>query len=916
MPTRPSFRKLNPSDAPILFLSLSSPTQPLSAVDEVAETVVAQRISMVDGVAQVQVFGSQKYAVRAQVDPSKLASMNIGIDQVAQSIRSGTVKKPTGTLYGPHTNYSIQTNDQLMDARQMRPLIVAVKKGVPVRLDEIATVTDSVENDKVANWTKTGRAIVLAVYRQPGTNTVQVIEDVKTLLPELGAQIPASVKLGILFDRSKSIRDSVQDVEITLGVTIALVILVIFVFLRNGMATIIPSLSLPMSLVGTFACMALLDFSLNNLSLMALTLCVGFVVDDAIVVLENIVRHMEMGEDAFQASLKGTAEVGFTIVSMTTSLVAVFIPILFMSGMLGRLFREFAVTITCAILISAVVSLTLIPMLCSRFLRPVPTRHTWLYNLFEGMFDALRDSYAFVLRLVLRLKPIVLVLSFGLVFVTWWLFRHVTTGFIPSVDIGQIHLNAQGPQDTSFEAMEEHMRKISDIVARDPNVQDFMCAAGGSGPSPTGNAGRMFITLKPRDQRKLSADDVIQELRRKFAHVPGIKVYMQNPPAIRIGGMSSKGMYQFTLQGLDLHELYAATDLLKDKIREIPGVQDANTDLEQGSLQANLVVDRDKASSLGLTSRAIDQALGLAYGSSQIATIYTDTNEYKVILEVAPEFSSNPNMLRQLYVRASGGNLVPLSTIAHFTRGSGPLQVNHLGQLPSATISYNLKPGASLGSIVAQIQNVARNVLPAGVTASLQGNAQAFQSSFSSLIWLLLIAIVVIYIVLGILYESFAHPITILSGLPSAGIGALLTLIVFGVDLDIYGFLGLIMLIGIVKKNAIMMIDHALEIERRHAKSPEESVYEAALIRFRPIMMTTMAAIMGSLPIAVGLGSGAEARQPLGLAVVGGLLVSQLLTLFITPVVYVYVEKASRFFGRRPNLAPRIQVWAETGSGS
>ena len=901
MPTRPFYKKVNPADMPILYLQIYSDTLPIRQVDEYAETLVAQSISMVEGVAQVNVFGSQKYAVRVRVDPRKLAATNTSIDQVANAITNGTVKLPTGALQGRHGYSNIQSNDQLLNAKEMAPLIVAAKNGVPVRLEQLGEVQDSVENTLVTNFTKHGRAIVLAVQRQPGTNVVQIIDDVLAKVPQLEKQLPASVHMDVLFDRSINIRESVRDVEFTLAVTIALVVLVIAVFLRNWRATAISSLSLPTSLLGTTAAMALLSYSLDDMSLMALTLCVGFVVDDAIVVLESIVRHLEMGKDPQAAALEGTREVSFTILSMTLSLVAVFIPLLFLPGLIGRLFREFAVTMTASIVISGFISLTLIPMLCSRFLRQEKKAKA---SYFEDLFDEALDWYDRGLHLVLRHKFLTMLAMVILIVMTGWLLVICPKGFIPSADTGQIFGNTEAFQSISFDDMKRHQREFSEILDKEPAIRNFMSAIGASPMGASGlNQGRVVIALQPRNQRKLSADQLIQKLRRETANIPGMKLYMQNPQSIRIGGQSTKGAYQVTLQGTDLFQLYGSVKALQEAIRAVPGVQDPTTDVNPSSLQAYIKINRDKASSLGLTAQQIDRALASAYGTRQVSTLYTDSNEYKVILEVLPEFGSGPSQLPLLYVRNKTGQMIPLSTFATIKKRVGPLTVTHLGQLPSATLSFNLVPGSSLGEVVADIQEVARKTLPANITASFQGQAQAFQSAVQEMLVLLVVAVLVIYIVLGILYESFAHPFTILTGLPSAGLGAVLTLMVFGKDLDVYGFLGLILLIGIVKKNAIMMVDHALECERKHAMAPDKAIHEACLVRFRPIMMTTLAAIMGSIPLASGLGAGGEARQSLGLAVLGGLIFSQLLTLFITPVIYVYIDGA-------PGKLSRAMKWA------
>jgi HAE1 family hydrophobic/amphiphilic exporter-1 len=902
LPAPPSYQKVNPADQPVLYLALHSATQPLSAVDEYAQTFIAQRISTVSGVAQVQVFGSQKYAVRLRVDPDALASRGMGIDEVRSAIEQGNVNLPTGILQGPRQSFTLETSGQLTSAAAYRPLVVAYRGGSPVRLQDIGYAADSVENDKIASWYNDTRAIVLAIQRQPGTNTVEVVNRIRELLPVLRAAIPASVDLAVLYDRSASIRDSVNDVKFTLFLAVCLVVLVIFLFLRNLSATVIPSLALPFSIVGTFSIMYLLGYSLDNLSLMALTLAVGFVVDDAIVMLENIVRHMEEGEGVLEAAIKGSKEIGFTILSMTLSLAVVFLPVLFMGGVVGRLLHEFAVTIGAAILVSGIVSLTLTPMLCSRFLRPPgQVRHGRLYMASERVFNGMLSAYDRTLTRVLRHRRATLLLSFVLLAATVYLFVVIPKGFLPNEDTGAIFGFTEAAQGISFEDMARHQQEVSRIVRSEPAVRSAMSSIGPSGPNVASNSGRIFLMLKPREER-MSAEGLIQELRPKLAAIPGIRAFLQNLPPIRIGGQLTKSQYQLTLQGTDTDELYRMAPLLEARIRELPGLQDVTSDLQIANPQIGVEIDRDKAKVTGLSAQQIEDALFSAYGSRQISTIFTPTNTYKVILELDPRYQEDPSALSRLYVRSSNGALVPLTAVTKRTPGLGPLLVNHLGQLPSVTISFNLRPGVSLGEAVTAVNREARAALPATITTSFQGTAQAFQASLKGLGILLLMAILVIYIVLGILYESFVHPLTILSGLPSAGFGALLALLLFRMDLNLYGFVGVIMLVGIVKKNAIMMIDFALEAERKEGKGPQEAIHQGCLVRFRPIMMTTMSALMATLPIAVGFGAGAESRRPMGIAVVGGLLFSQLITLYLTPVVYVYLDKVQGYMRRRRRI--------------
>ena len=894
MPSPPSFRKHNPADMPILYLSLSSPTLPLTVLDRLGQTM-SQRLSTILGVAQVQVRGSEKYAVRIQLDPIALKAFDLDVDEVAKAVDAQNTNRPMGELSNARRRLTLQANGQLDSAKEYRNIVVAVRNGRAVRLEEVANVIDSVEDDKSAAWLFTrdskAQSIFLAVYKQPGMNTLEVAKAVKAVMPGLTDTMPAAARLTILRDGSRPIEASINEIQFTMLLTLALVVMVIFLFIRNVSATVIPSLSLPMSIIGTFAIMYTLGYSLDNMSLMALTLSVGFVVDDSIVMLENIVRHMEMGKNRLQAALDGAREVGFTIISMTLSLVAIFIPLFFLGGIIGRLFREFAVTIGVAVLVSGVISLTLTPMLCSRFLRePHLLHHGRTYKATEAMYQALVNFYDRSLRFVLHHRLVTLLFSVVVLVATAYLFTIVPKGFIPAEDRDMIIIQTETAQDIAWPSLVDHVMKLSKILQKNENVDRFLVDVDTSA--------FMLVVLKPRSERLQNVDQIIQELRPKLNSIPGIRAMPINRPPINVGGRRSRSLYQLTLQGLDLDQLYASAEKLEQAMREQPALLDVSSDLQLLNPELHVDIDRNRALLLGISPRLIEDTLYSAYGTRTVSSIYGANDQYNVILEFLPEYQTDAMVLDKLYVRSSQGKLVPLTSVASMHEGVGPLSINHTGQLPSVTLSFNIQPGTALSDVLADVKKLTDTVLPEGVHPSFQGNAQQFQSSQASMGWLLGLAIIVIYIVLGILYESFIHPLTILTALPFAGFGALLTLLLFHTELSVYAFVGIIMLVGLVKKNGIMMVDFAV-VAQQQGKSPIDAIHDACIIRFRPIMMTTMAALMAGLPIALGYGAGAESRRPLGLAVVGGLLFSQTLTLYVTPVFYTYMENLQQWLKRK-----------------
>jgi multidrug efflux pump len=897
LPAPPTYSKSNPADTPVLTLAIASETTPLAKVDDFADSILAQKISQVSGVGLVTLNGGQKPAVRVQVDPAALAGLGLSLEDLRAVVAQANVNQPKGTIDGRRQAYTLATNDQLTSAAAYMPLIIAYKNGAPVRLIDVADIVDGVENALLAGWADERRAIILNVQRQPGANVIQVADRVKGLLPKLQASLPRGVTMKILADRTETVRASVDDVQMTLALTIILVIAVMYVFLRSLRATVIPSVAVPLSLIGTFGVMYLIGYSLNNLSMMALTISTGFVVDDAIVMIENIARYIEQGDAPFEAALKGAKQIGFTIISLTVSLVAVLIPLLLMSGVIGRLFREFAITLAVAIGVSALLSLTLTPMMCAELLRPEKEmKHGWFQRLSERGFERVLAFYDHGLKWVLAHQPLTLAVTIGTFLLTLLLAYFVPKGFFPQQDTGLIIGTTEAAPDVSFPRMMDRQRALADIVMRDPDVATVASFIGADGTNMTANSGRLSISLEPRSERSASADEIIGRLQPKLAGVEGIAVYLQSVQDLQIDNRVARTQYQYTLEDANTEELRTWAERLYDRLRVLPELKDVASDLGTGGLSATLEIDRDTASRLGVRPLAIDDTLYDAFGQRQISTIFTQLNQYRVILEVKPELQKNPQALEQIYVRSDSGQPVPLSAFTTFHTASTPVSINHQGQFPSVTLSFNLAPAVSLGRAVEAIHEVDREIgLPPSVRADFQGTAAAFKESLASEPLLILAALLTVYIVLGVLYESYIHPVTILSTLPSAGVGAFVALMLVRIEFSIIALIGIVLLIGIVKKNAIMMIDFALEAERERNLPPEASIHEACLLRFRPIMMTTMAALLGGLPLALGSGTGSELRRPLGVAIVGGLLISQVLTLYTTPVVYLYMERLARW---------------------
>ena len=913
LPGNPFYHKVNPADSPILILSLTSDTMTLPQMYDAADSILSQKLAQVSGVGQVFVGGAARPAVRAEVNPNQLNKLGLGLDAVRNALSAANANRPKGRLSNAQNVWAIQDNDQIKLADQYRPLIVAYQNGAPVRLGDVAEVQDSVEDTRViglaAENSKEAQAkpaVLIIIFRQPGANIIEAVDNVRALLPQLSSSISPAIKIAVVMDRTTTIRASVHDIEFTLVISVILVIFVVFIFLRTLRATAIPSIAVPVSLIGTFAVMYLLGYSLDNLSLMALAISTGFVVDDAIVVLENITRYLEQGMTAAAAAFRGAKEIGFTVLSMSTSLVAVFIPILMMGGIVGRLFREFAVTLSVAIAVSLLVSLSTTPMMCAQILKPLHQEHHGrAYRFTQGVFDGVLSLYRLILRWVLRHQPLTLAITVATACLTVYLYIMVPKGFFPQQDTGRVSGSVQADQDISFAAMKEKMYQFVNIVARDVNVQTIVGFAGGNTAK---NQGRMFITLKPKGkERNITADQVIGEMRRKLTAVPGATLFMQSAQDLSIGGRQSQAQYQYTLEGENLKELSSWAPRLLQKLRSMRELRDVNTDQQNRGLESQVMIDRDTASRLGVSPRDIDNGLYDAFGQRQVSTIYRQLNQYHVVMEVDPKYQSGPESLQSVYVHSSNGQMIPLAAIARFGPSNTQLAVAHQGQFPAVTLSFNLAPGVSLGQATQAIDAAENEIgLPATIHASFQGTAAAFQASLKNEPVLILTALLTVYIVLGILYESFIHPITILSTLPSAGVGALLALLLTKLELNVMGLIGIILLIGIVKKNAILMIDFALDAERREGKSPEDAIFEACMLRFRPILMTTMAALLGALPLAVGTGIGSELRRPLGITIVGGLIFSQALTLFTTPVVYLYMDRLRWTFRRRKPVGDRI----------